>query len=370
MVTAQSSTRNSTDIITLNVGGKHFTTCKSTLMRLSPYFEAMFSKYWTSNDSDHDIIKRSNYDDSDICFSSSSSNGNVMKEHHNQNNNMSSTLTQLPVVFIDKDPIPFQYILKYMREGHIDLPSDNYALAKDVILQAQYFGIYEFISHVKSRSVQNCIVGYETYHFDFTNLKVDDIDEIECINIFDQKYRTLNDAFDDECLPYSYFHKYNNSVCLQVGDVKHTLNKTTVRAKSALLESIIDSGPSFDSSPRIHCIDQDSEAFSYLLHYIRYSQLDLPQDNKCLFRRILFCAQYLQMNDFLILVKARTMMGIELHEAPMGLDPMDSNFVMNTREITEIDRHYAFDFDRRFISIDSAFTQNALPLYFFKFDCF
>ena len=116
------------------------------------------------------------------------------------------------------------------------------------------------------------------------------------------------------------------------------------------------------------------EAFHYLVHYIRQSQLDLPNDNTNLFLRVLYCADVLKMYEFIVLVKARTMMGLERHEAPMGLDPMDNGQVMDdyffdpTRRnrVTEIDHQYAAAFNRRFHTIGAAFQQNILPRYFFQ----
>jgi hypothetical protein len=407
--------RNSSDIVTLNVGGKHFTTCISTLTRYSTYFEAMFSQNWAGSTTSDDDDDNNNSDNDD---------GN---NHGSDKNNAS------PTIFIDKDPIPFAYILNYMREGHIDLPKSTsastgtgignngdyeyeYTLAKNIIIQAQFFGLDDFISYIKIKSVQNC--GKDIFSIDIhtnncitdeennnndeeedelggcTSINVEEREEQKrlqqqqqqqeyenrLIDAFDTKYDSIMDAFDDGCLPYSYFEQYYDQVSIQVGNQKFTLNKTKLKEKSIVMKQTIDqnSGDSssstattttfyFHSSKRLYFIDQDPEAFQYLVHYIRCSQLVLPRNDPFVFRRILCCATDLQMNDFMILVKARTMMYIECHEAPMGLDeliPRVSPCAIYNGVTIEHCR-YANNFDRRFSNIDAAFTQGILPSGFF-----
>jgi hypothetical protein len=349
------SIRNPSDIITLNVAGTHFITCISTLTSRSSYFEAMFSKHWVAEDGGtHNIVCRNS-----LGHSLSGNDDNLEKRKEHQSNRSTT-------VFIDKDPIAFQYLLKYMREGYLDLPNEKYSLCKDIILQAQYFGLHDFITQVKQRAVRNSFD-----HHGFSEHFKSDLED-DYIDAFDHCYPTLVDAFENGCLPYLYFEKLKNVVCLQVGDVKYTLNKTMLRAESVLMEQEIDPDDITydDTLKRSYYIDLDPEAFSYLVHYIRHSQLDLPSDNKNLFLRVLLCAEFMKMDDFLTLVKARTMMGLEMHEAPMGLDPIDGQAIdgidPSRNHVNEIDQQYAAAFNRRFRTIGAAFKQNILPTYFFQ----
>lgn len=353
------SIRNSSDIVVLNVGGEHFTTCISTLTTHSLYFEAMFSKHWTNNGDEND-------DHGD---------------HLEKQNESGSSHSSPQQIFIDKDPIAFKYILNYMREGYMNLPRDKedgddndnlYNLVKNVISQAQYFGLDDFLSHVKMKTVQNCILHGTIFNFELEDtMSTTLLEESQMITVFDAKYANLIDAFDDGCLPCHYLERYKDQVCLKVGGEKFMLNKSKLRTKSQLLAEMIDADSIFESSRRTYFIDQDPEAFNHLLHFLRYSQVDLPNDNPCLFGRVLHCAEILKMNDFIILVKARTVSNLERHEAPMGLDDfMDgsSNYHLASQvEVCDIDRRNAEFFDRRFRSINEAINLNRLPDRFFHF---
>lgn len=356
--------RNSNDIVTLNVGGTHFTTCTSTLITYSSYFDAMFSQKWTTELED---------DDGD--------------QSSNDNNGLLGAPKE--IVFIDKDPTPFQYILNYMREGYINLPKNDYFLAKNIILQAQYFGIESFLSKIKSKSVENCMKsGCDTKIFNVDEIAMMDEAEIsgqseqeneqideemrlyQCyVKAFDQRYETLFDAFDDGCLPYTYFEKYRDQICIQLGDGSTiTVNKTKAMEKSEVLSKMIESGPTFMSSQDVLFIDQDPEVFKYILDYIRYAQLNLPDHDPALFRRILHCAEELGFKDYVIMVKARTMAGLEFSDAPMGADPMflDDSLHATVSSISNSQRENALLFDQRFHSIDAAFTEGILPKMFFN----
>ena len=355
----QPSIRNSSDIVQLNVGGEHFSTCISTLTTRSPYFEAMFSRHWTNHNDEND-----DYDDNLVR-------GNELPSSH--------LPTPSQQIFIDKDPTAFKYILNYMREGYMNLPKDKedgqngniYNLIKNIITQAQYFGLDDFLFQVKVKTVKNCILHGQIFNFELDDsTRQTPLESSQMMGVFDAKYENLIDAFDDGCLPYHYLERYRDQVNLQVGDVKYTLNKSKLRAKSQLIAEMIDADSIFESSRRTYFIDQDPEVFNYLLHFIRYSQIDLPNDNPCLFGRVLHCAEFLKMDDFIILVKARTVSNLERHEAPMGADFMDgsSNYHLATKvEVTDIDRRNAEFFDRRFRSINEAINSNTLPDRFFNF---
>lgn len=353
------SIRNSSDIVVLNVGGQHFTTCISTLTTNSLYFEAMFSEHWTNNDDEND--------------------DHLVRQNEIESPHFSSASPQQ--IFIDKDPAAFRYILNYMREGYMSLPRDKqdtdendnfYNLVKSIISQAQYFGLDDFLSHVKMKTVQNCIINGTIFNFELEDtMSTTLLDGSQMITIFDAKYDNLIDAFDDGCLPYHYLEQYKDQVSLQVGDMKFMLDKSKLRTKSQLLAGMIDADSIFESSRKTYFVDQDPEAFKHLLHFIRYSQVSLPNDNPCLFGRVLHCAEFLKMNDFVLLVKARTVSNLERHEAPMGLDDfMDgsSNFHLASQvEVSDIDRRNAEFFDRRFHSINEAINLNRLPDRFFHF---
>ncbi len=344
-----SSIRNSTDIITLNVGGTFFTTCKSTLTQYSVYFQAMFSNNWA----------QTNDNENETCDDSQNENGNNTEEGQ----------IKPTEIFIDKDPKSFKYLLTYMREGYIDIPRDDFVLAKSIILQAQYFGLDGILQFVKARSVQNFPQAFGVK----TSLSFDECDMDDIIMKFDDRYGNLIDAFDEEdgCLPLAYFEKFNNQVSLQVGDTKYTISRNKVMSKSAFIERLILSkGVAFPASTELFYIDQDPEAFKYLVHFIRYSQIDLPRNDSFLFQRILCCAQELEMKDFITFVKARTMTNIEHSQAPLGLDPIadqDSPHSLSN-VVTDIHRQYALEFDRRFRSISVALEQNILPRRFFYHD--
>ena len=142
-------------------------------------------------------------------------------------------------------------------------------------------------------------------------------------------------------------------------------------SKSAFIKRLIQSQEdTFQTSTEVFYIDQDPEAFKYLVHFIRYSQIDLPRNDSFLFQRILCCAQELEMKDFITFVKARTMTNIERSQAPLGLDPnndQDSpHLLLNV--VTDVHRRYSSEFDRRFRSISIALEQNVLPRRFFNHD--
>mmetsp|Transcript_23592 Transcript_23592/g.35081 ORF Transcript_23592/g.35081 Transcript_23592/m.35081 type:complete len:308 (-) Transcript_23592:40-963(-) len=306
----------------------------------------MFSTHWTQCNNDNEI---------ENC-DSQNSNDNTKKEGAKEE-----------IVFIDKDPESFQYILNYMREGYIDLPKDNLALTKRIILQAQYFGLDDILQSIKVRSVKNFPQAFGVK----SSLSFDESEMNDIVSRFDDKYGSLTDAFDDGCLPSSYFEKFNNQVSFQVGDTKYTFNRYKVMSKSALMERLIQSSSdAFTTLTEVLYIDQDPEAFKFLVHYIRYSQIDLPRDDSFLFQRILCCAQELEMADFITFIKARTMRNIERSQAPLGLDPTadhDSPHVL-LDSVTDVHRQYASEFDRRFRSISVALEQNVLPRRFFYHD--
>lgn len=352
----------STDIVKLNVGGTFFTTSTSTLISYSSYFDAMFSQNWSGNTHNDD-------------------------ETNDRSDTVITKKQNFPTVFIDKDPIPFSYIMTYMREGCINL-SDDYMLARLIILQAQYFGIECFLCKIKYRAVENCMYC-ET---DIFNVTVQDNDDeqdelaadvqnndqekeqkkfVRYVQAFDQKYETLHDAFEDGCLPFAYFQKYRNQLHVQVGQegVKFTINKIKAVEKSDFFKEVVQNGPTFPIAPaHLIYIDQDPEVFKYIHDYIRYSQINLPADNPSLFRRILCCADDLRLKDFITLVKARTMVGLENDEAPMGVDPMYlyDSLHATLSGISILQRESAFSFDRRFSSIDAAFTEGVLPKMYFS----
>ena len=352
----------SSNIVKLNVGGTFFTTSISTLISHSSYFDAMFSQNWSCN--------THNDDETNDCSDTS-----ITKEQN------------FPTIFIDKDPIPFSYIMTYMREGRINL-SDDYMIARLIILQAQYFGIECLLCKIKFRAVKNCMYC-ETNVFNITVVDDDDEQDVHATNVqnndqekeqkqllrygqaFDQKYQTLHDAFEDGCLPYAYFQKYRNQLNVQVGQegVKFFINKTKAVEKSDFFKEVVQGGPTFPIAPAHSIyIDQDPDVFKYIHDYIRYSQINLPSDNPSLFRRILCCAEDLRLKDFIILVKARTMAGLEFSEAPMGADPM---FLYDSLHATVVDisnnqRHHASLFDQKYSSIDAAFTEGVLPKMYFR----
>ena len=114
-------------------------------------------------------------------------------------------------------------------------------------------------------------------------------------------------------------------------------------------------------------LEQDPKALAHLLPYVQYSQLDLPQNNPFLLRRILMLAEYLKMTDFLVIIKARVMVNIEKNEAPMGFDPLIEyeHPCGPIRQITDLHRQYAANFDRRFSNFDDAFLNGGLLVRLF-----
>ena len=313
--------KEATDIIQLNVGGKLYTSCISTLTQYSPYFEAMFSQHWNHH-------------------------------HHETRPNEND---QVRVVFIDKDPEPFGYLLSYMREGYIDIPSADYSLAKRIILQAQYFGLENFVNHVKITA----------WKFGGGILPGCICEKNEALEAFDRKYENnLHDAFDDGFLPAAYFDAYDDQFCLRVGNREFHMNKATLINHSEYLRRKICS-----SFCKNSCfLDQDPNAFEYLVIYMRYSQMDLPRDDPFLFRRVLHIALDIEMKEFLVLVKARTMVNIERHEAPQGLEvnrfAQDCPFGFPVI-VSDVHYLYASHFDRRFQGLDRAFSTKVLPARFF-----
>ncbi len=367
------SIRNSSDIVTLNVGGTHYTTCVATLINYSSYFEAMFSMNWASSSADQTHDSGDNDDEID---------DNEHEKQNNQNHiNKQNHEPTYPVIFLDKDPIPFGYILNYMREGYISLPKGDYMLAKNIILQAQYFGLEFFISMIKYKSVENCMQYTSIFNvLDDDEVAMDEIGENgvdskmdRYSRAFDDRYPSLSDAFEDGCLPYSYFHKYRNQILIQLScGEKVFANKTKIIEKSEWLKHRIEDGPTFPISPEDALyIDEDPQVFKYILDYIRCSQVHMPEDDPSLFRRILSCAEVLRMDHFITIVKSRTMTGLEWNDqAPMGADPMfldESRHALVTHGISHAQRRNAIAFDQKFGSIDAAFTEAILPkMYFFS----
>ena len=326
-----------TGIVELNVGGKLFKTRASTLTQNSPYFEALLSKKWNHS---RDVEEDQDYPN---------------KIHAND---------EILKVFIDKDPEPFGYILTYLREGIVDIPGSgspgskntspirNYdSLAKCIVLQAQYFGLEDFVNHVKIKAWKLC--GHPS-----VGCLCEDHEALEA---FDKKYESLYDAFEQGFLPSAYFGKYDGQFHIQVGNTCFRMSKSTLQSHSEYLKREILAS---------HCkhsifLDQDPKAFQYLTNYMRYRQLDLPRNDVFLFQRVLHIAVDIEMKDFLVLVKARTMVNIERH---MGLDPIvsyDSPFGSSTVIVSDVHVLYAAQFDRRFHNFDRAFSAKMLPDRFF-----
>ena len=274
-ITTTTTIQNSSDIITLNVGGTHYTTCVTTLTKYSTYFQAMFSNNWNTLccDGDNDNDDDNCGDDSNLTNVPAAPTADITHKS--------------PIIFIDKDPIAFQYILNYMREGYMDIPNtaaastntsacsygtnNNYILAKNIIIQAQYFGFEDFINYVKMKSVLNCMNSnvFQLYNNDtiagkrnvdsmrmFTDQQPEELEEEEeeeedgqngkdeqtkIIQAFDNKYETLMDAFDDECLPYTYFEQYNNQMLIQVGNNQYTINKTKLLKSCHSIKQMMES---------------------------------------------------------------------------------------------------------------------------------
>jgi len=328
---------NCSDQITLNVGGTCFTTCISTLTRSSFYFDAMFSQYWSSETT-------------------------LDKE-------------QKPI-FIDKDPQPFSYLLTYMREGTIDMPESNPILAKQIILQAHYFGMDDYVRWCKAKAWTNTIIT--TSSISTTDTGEKDNDERERIQIasdaFDAMYPSLLDAFETKLLPNAIFGPLvpplDHITIIVGGQETFELSKSTLKRHSNYFNT------------RLLCntnirLDEDPQAFAILVLYMRYTHVNLPKNDVFLFKRTLTIACRYEMNDFILLVKARTMMNIEKREAPMGIDSdsyvesfnssaVDTNCMFAfTRCVTPVHRRYACGFDRRFQNFDKAFAMNILPDRFF-----
>jgi hypothetical protein len=304
-------------IVILDVGGKLFKTRVNTLTNSSSYFEALFSTIWRES--------------SDLKYIT-----------HDNNK----------ALFIDKDPVPFEYLLTYMREGTINIPSDNLNLAQSIMLQAEYFGIDKLVNEIKIRSISsNLISGYVC-------------EDAEAIVSFNMKYESVHHAIISGFLPLAFFNKHQHPVNVVVGEEAFRMHKSALEKHSGYFKRLFCSstsmGPIF--------IDHDPEAFRVLAKYMRYSQLDIPKDDTFAFKRILYAALDLEMKDFLILVKARTMINIERHEAPMGIDQLasvDCPFG-SPLDVSDVHYIYASQFDRRFRSFELAFSTKNLPRRFFE----
>ena len=317
-----SRVQSPSDVVILDVGGKLYKTTQATLIRFSSYFEAMFSEHWSREDEE----------DGD---------------------------ERVKTIFIDKDPQPFQFILSYMREGCIQIPEEDMSLAKNIILQGEYFGLNDFISHVKAQAWQN---GGKVCHSSWEGGDI--IEDPDPLSAFDSTFESIIDAINQGFLPDAYFDLYHERINLQLGGTTFQISKKLIASKSDLLRNYFDSHP----LKRNIYLEQDPKALAHLLQYIQYSQLDLPPDNPFLLRRILILAEYLKMTGFLVLIKARVMVNIEKNEAPMGFDPLIEyeHPCGPIRQITDLHRQYAANFDRRFSNFDDAFQTNYLPVRLFQ----
>jgi len=92
-------------MITLNVGGKHFTTSLETLKRGDTMLSAMFSGRFRLEIGDDGAY------------------------------------------FIDRTPDRFQYILDYLRDGKINLPKEDHVI-RDILVEAEYFQVQGLIERL------------------------------------------------------------------------------------------------------------------------------------------------------------------------------------------------------------------------------
>ena len=144
--TTPPTSRPRTDRVVVDVGGTLFTTSQSTLTASSSYFHMLFSGRWSSDES----------------------------------------------IFLDRDPQAFAVILCYMRNGDIDLSADSAALARRVLLDAEFLGVDGLLEEVKARA-------YRHLHDEWQ------CSDAEAATGFDEEHGDLRQAFRFGVLPARYF---------------------------------------------------------------------------------------------------------------------------------------------------------------------
>uniref|UniRef100_A0A914VBZ6 BTB domain-containing protein n=1 Tax=Plectus sambesii TaxID=2011161 RepID=A0A914VBZ6_9BILA len=108
MESNKSEAEESSKLITLNVGGKHFTTRISTLMQ-SEFFARLFNSDW--------------------------------REHINE--------TGSNCLFIDRNPDLFELILDFLRGSFLLPESDE--LRQRILIEADYFGVASMVAYLNAK---------------------------------------------------------------------------------------------------------------------------------------------------------------------------------------------------------------------------
>jgi len=144
--TTPATSRPRTDRVVVDVGGTLFTTSQSTLTASSSYFRMLFSGRWSSDES----------------------------------------------IFLDRDPQAFAVLLCYMRNGDIDLSAESAALARRVLLDAEFLGVDGLLEEVKARA----------HHHLHDKWRGSDA---EAATAFDEEHGDLREAFRAGVLPARYF---------------------------------------------------------------------------------------------------------------------------------------------------------------------
>ena len=146
--TPETVSRPRVDRVVIDVGGRTFTTSRSTLTAASAYFEHCFSDRWDQ-------------DDSEPCF-------------------------------LDRDPEPFVVLLSFMRSGMLELPESDASLARRVMHEAEFLGVDGLLRHVKSRAHRNM-------HPTWTGT------DLAAEAAFDEQHGGLVPAMHSGILPDRYF---------------------------------------------------------------------------------------------------------------------------------------------------------------------
>lgn len=171
----RSRKRRDSDFFEINVGGRVFSTSKSTLASASAYFASKFGGNWRGGGDD------------------------------DEEEGVSSGCVPMPpplrIPFVDQDPDDFAVLLKFMRTGVINKTS----LTADVLLQAEFLGIDRLLADVKRlafRPSTNPLPVTTSGSDESPGSKYDGNDDDEVVHKkFDENYGGIREAVVAGVLP-------------------------------------------------------------------------------------------------------------------------------------------------------------------------
>ena len=140
--------------IVVNVGGKLFSTFRSTLTMKSTYFEKRLSGRFSDDAGDSEII-------------------------------------------VDRDHEPFSVILSYLRSGELLISPDR-LLFSSVLIEADFYGIDELVDMVRDKCY--CNLNHINYDEEYSDMRTED---------YSKEFPSYKDIINHSFFPSMYFDKVN-----------------------------------------------------------------------------------------------------------------------------------------------------------------